>query len=256
MKLATRNRSPPFIPRPRQPQRTAPPVLDVGVEDTPSHMANADTDLPNHTTGQCHCGRTRYRLRLDKMSSDLALSAYCHCSSCQRLNGAPFIWTTHWEEAAVEWLLPDDDDTATQATGGPSSSPSGPNVMVSGETTARGGARLIALDRENPVIPDVAYTPAMTVYEALKGRKWKQRCADCGTPMGSWNQMSRRWSIWPSTLSRSHPSAGPEGAIHPAILEAIRPDHHQFYGPWKLMPVPDGLDKWEGYKEQSQKVAS
>ncbi|PWN30689.1 hypothetical protein BDZ90DRAFT_229695 [Jaminaea rosea] len=99
----------------------------------------------------------------------------------------------------------------------------------------------------------------MTIFESMEGRKWKQRCSTCGTPMGSWNEAKRRWSIWPSSLARSYQPEGdgassPEGAIHPSILAAIRADHHQFYGPWRLMNINDDLPKWDGYKEQSQRV--
>lgn len=70
----------------------------------------------------------------------------------------------------------------------------------------------------------------------------------------------RRWSIWPSTLSRDYqPEDGsppsPEGDIHPGILTAIAPDHHQFYGSWRMMGIKDELPKWEGYKGQSTRVS-
>lgn len=85
-----------------------------------------------------------------------------------------------------------------------------------------------------------------------------------------------RWTIWPSTLSRDYlPSPPPalspapapssstpppppqppkEGLPHPAIQQALRPGHHQFYGWWRTMDVRDGLDKWEGYASASERV--
>ena len=58
--------------------------------------------------GSCFCTSTTYALHLidnqtTPLSSNLTLSAYCHCSGCQRMNGAPFIHTTHWKEGALVW---------------------------------------------------------------------------------------------------------------------------------------------------------
>lgn len=58
--------------------------------------ANADADEsssskplpPVSWEGGCHCGRVRYELR---RARPLA-SKYCHCTTCQRLHGAPFQW--------------------------------------------------------------------------------------------------------------------------------------------------------------------
>lgn len=63
----------------------------------------------------------------------------------------------------------------------------------------RGGGRLIpsasASSSEttpsSPAVPSVVFAPSMAVYEALPGRKWKQRCDFCGTPMGSWNEAKK-----------------------------------------------------------------
>lgn len=134
--------------------------------------------LPSSTTGHCHCGKTRYRLRLTNVPSDLALSGYCHCTKCQRLNGAPFIWTTHWEAGAVEWIETQD--------GGESSQVSKESVR------AKGGALVIPLNAEQPSIPSARFSSAMTIFETMQGRKWKQRCSTCGTPMGSWNEAKKR----------------------------------------------------------------
>ncbi|CAO1615152.1 unnamed protein product [Sympodiomycopsis kandeliae] len=199
-------------------------------------------ELPASITGHCYCKRTAYTVRLTNLSSDLRLSAYCHCSNCQRLNGAPFIWTTHWAEDAVAW-----------------SSSTDSQVVEKGEAEVRtkGGARLIPSEEENPVIPDVEYAPTMAVFETMPMRKWKQRCDHCGTPLGSWNSVKRQWSLWPPTLSRDYTDAThppPEGAIHPTVFAAIAADHHQFYGPWRTMDVPDKLDKFVGYRYQGEKV--
>lgn len=93
--------------------------------------------------GACFCGETRLVIQAPARSH-FALSAYCHCTRCQRLNGAPFIWTTHWYgRESVDW--------------------------ASGKT------------------PEVA--------EVVKGMKWRYRCGDCGSPMGSWNESKQKCAI-------------------------------------------------------------
>ncbi|KAI3479803.1 hypothetical protein L1887_58198 [Cichorium endivia] len=51
--------------------------------------------------GHCHCGALEYQLNADP--AHLRLSAFCHCTRCQRINGAPYVWTTHWAKDAVTW---------------------------------------------------------------------------------------------------------------------------------------------------------
>ena len=52
--------------------------------------------------GACYCGATSFTLPDAK--DTLTMSAYCHCSRCSRLAGAPFIWTAHWKgKNSVEW---------------------------------------------------------------------------------------------------------------------------------------------------------
>lgn len=47
-----------------------------------------DEDFPVKWRGRCHCGRVRYQLRRERPLA----SKYCHCTTCQRLHGAPFQW--------------------------------------------------------------------------------------------------------------------------------------------------------------------
>lgn len=140
-------------------------------------MTAPSSSLPSNTTGHCACTRTRFTLNLTNLPSDLRLSAYCHCSKCQRLNGAPFIWTTHWAESAVRW-----------------SSSTIPNEGAGKGND--GSARLIALSDGdvdvNVNVPDPSFPPSMAVYETMANRKWKLRCDHCGTPLGSWNQARRQ----------------------------------------------------------------
>ncbi|KDR85528.1 hypothetical protein GALMADRAFT_367282 [Galerina marginata CBS 339.88] len=48
--------------------------------------------------GGCFCGSASYRV-----AGKPILSAYCHCSLCQRLNAAPFIITTHFPASRFAW---------------------------------------------------------------------------------------------------------------------------------------------------------
>ena len=150
--------------------------MRINIPDAESSSSSSSQDLPKFTTGHCSCGRSRYRVDLTNLSSDLRLTAYCHCSRCARLNGAPFIWTTHWAQEAVTWLN-QEGEVPPSSKGSDSTSP-----------RSRGGARLIPVDEANPDVPQATYAPSMAVYETMKGRKWKQRCDHCGTPLGSWNQ--------------------------------------------------------------------
>jgi len=50
--------------------------------------------------GGCFCMRIRYSIYLN---TNPLLSAYCHCTRCQRLFGAPFIHTIHLRPVTFEW---------------------------------------------------------------------------------------------------------------------------------------------------------
>lgn len=115
--------------------------------------------------GHCGCGALKYKIDISNIDKDLALSAYCHCASCQRINGAPFIWTSHWEYDAVVW----DPPSQGVPPGAPSGNPK--NVLMS--TTE-------------------AFSPSMQIFEALPSKKWKLRCKHCGSPVGSWNAGTKR----------------------------------------------------------------
>lgn len=104
--------------------------------------------------GHCACGSLRYRIDVSNIERDLVLSGYCHCSQCQRLNGAPFVWTNHWLYPALTWDPP--------AAGPPPGAP---------DASSGSGH----------------FSPNMKTYGLMEGRKWKLRCKNCGSPLGSWN---------------------------------------------------------------------
>ncbi|KAH7915675.1 Mss4-like protein [Hygrophoropsis aurantiaca] len=48
--------------------------------------------------GSCFCGSVTYVIFAPPV-----LSAYCHCTNCQRLNACPCVHTIHFEESDFEW---------------------------------------------------------------------------------------------------------------------------------------------------------
>lgn len=62
------------------------------------HDDKSNPDTPIHWHGACHCGRVAYHLH---RAAPLA-AKYCHCTTCQRLHGAPFQWAAifHKEDIA------------------------------------------------------------------------------------------------------------------------------------------------------------
>ncbi|KAF9056039.1 Mss4-like protein [Panaeolus papilionaceus] len=54
--------------------------------------------------GGCYCKRVRYQV-----TGSPLLSAYCHCTLCQRFNAAAFILTIHFPEPNFKWTHSDED---------------------------------------------------------------------------------------------------------------------------------------------------
>ncbi|KAJ7109819.1 Mss4-like protein [Mycena epipterygia] len=67
---------------------------------SPSHMPTSVR------AGACFCGSVSYTV-----TGDPTLSAYCHCSRCQVMNGSAFIWTIHFPAAAFAWTHSDPHNT-------------------------------------------------------------------------------------------------------------------------------------------------
>ncbi|ROW01278.1 hypothetical protein VMCG_05876 [Cytospora schulzeri] len=49
--------------------------------------------------GECHCGRIKYELSRDRPLA----SKYCHCTTCQRLHGAPFQWAAIFHKEDINF---------------------------------------------------------------------------------------------------------------------------------------------------------
>ncbi|UZJ53878.1 hypothetical protein CBS101457_003198 [Exobasidium rhododendri] len=194
----------------------------------------------NVIRGHCACGSLRYTIDVSNIDRDLKLSMYCHCSQCQRLNGAPFVWSTHWSYPSVTWDPP--------AQGPPPGAPV-PDSSSSSSSFLQ------------PSSPSGHFSPKMQTYENMKGRKWKLRCKDCGSPIGSWNAAKSKWTIWGVTLEREEAKGEDKGIlaqgeynVPPDVMTKIKPDHHQFYEAWRAMDINDKLEKWTGYRGESTQV--
>ncbi|CEH17145.1 Mss4-like [Ceraceosorus bombacis] len=185
--------------------------------------------------------------RLDEAYDEDLTSAYCHCTRCQRFNAAPFVHTLHLPFAAVSWIPEAREDVRA------------PHLDSNTLQEAQE-------DRKNRGFPKArgsSWSEMLETYEAQEGRKWKLS-----------------WSIWPPTIQRAPSTTeaasnnninsnnhnntnniptshftGKQLASEKA-WRLMRPDHHQFYGPWRSFDVQDdGRDKFIGYKGKSERVA-
>jgi hypothetical protein len=169
-------------------------------------------------TGSCFCRKVTYEIRALPL-----LSAYCHCTQCQRLNGTgmffflvncgvrgpfnvkwiatacSFLHTMHFEANKFKWTQSEPDEQA--------------------------------LDY---------YDNHTKPYK----RRW--RCRNCGSAIASYNSKKNRWSVWGATLDRDE-----DGGIK--NWELVKPTCHQFYGT-RLLDINDALSKWEGYEDQSNRL--
>ncbi|EGG02604.1 uncharacterized protein MELLADRAFT_66138 [Melampsora larici-populina 98AG31] len=147
---------------------------------------------------------------------NLTLSAYCHCTNCQRLNGSPFVWTTHWKQESLKWL----------------------------------NSTMIPFKHLEEGISD-----KLDIYESMPGRKFKLRCKNCGSPVGSYSIVKKEWTIWGTTLERfkSNEKSANDSTSNIKGWEFIKPDTHIFYGT-RILDVVDKLSKWAGYEGESEKL--
>ncbi len=139
----------------------------------------------------CHCGAVRYEVSADPVDAKI-----CHCSTCQKLHGAPMQWAAIFRKADVR--------------------------MTQGVENLRFYAS--ALDR--PV-----RTPPCKVS-----------CALCGTPIA--DEGRRMWLAFPTLFDFDEAGKVPE---------AFRPTCHIFYGQ-RAVDVDDGLPKWSGHKNASDRI--
>lgn len=170
------------------------------------------------TSGEVHKGACFCRSVSYEVTESPILSAYCHCTMCQRLNGmsdlswvpysgilfisllyigCPFVHTIHFPASAFSW-------THEQPHGN-------------------------SLD-------------SFTVPEKPWKTRW--RCKRCGAVVASSNSKANKWSIWGAQLER-----GAEGRLS----ETLKSTGHIFYET-RMLDVDDALGKWVGYEDQSEQI--
>ncbi|KAF9486390.1 hypothetical protein BDN70DRAFT_794092 [Pholiota conissans] len=66
------------------------------LNSSPQVFDNSDASLVHR--GGCFCGSASYQVKGLPL-----LSAFCHCTLCQRLNAAAFIHTSHFPASGFEW---------------------------------------------------------------------------------------------------------------------------------------------------------
>lgn len=92
-------------PNHQNPQSSSPddqnrtPDLDAWKERPPYQIHTSANDFKAVWNGKCHCGKTRYQLSRDRPLS----SKYCHCTTCQRLHGAPFQWAAIFHKTDINF---------------------------------------------------------------------------------------------------------------------------------------------------------
>lgn len=165
--------------------------------------------------GSCFCGAVSYVL-----SGRPILSAYCHCTNCQRLTGArvtccgafcelamltysmlgcPFVHSMHYKGSDFAWSHAEPHD-----------------------------AQLDFF-----VIPS-------------RPHKTRARCKSCGATVASYNSDTTCWSVWGAHLRRNA-----NGAIDD--WDSVKPTAHIFYGT-RMLDIDDDLGKWEGYENRSPRI--
>lgn len=121
--------------------------------------------------GHCGCGKAQYTVTLTPPDApECYLRGACHCTTCSRINGSPYIWTSHWVASTVKWV------GATQPPPPAAAPDSSPDEVTPDYLASFLGDRL-------------------DTWESLAGRKWKLRCRHCGSPMGTWNRVTGRYVL-------------------------------------------------------------
>ncbi|EGG02603.1 uncharacterized protein MELLADRAFT_109905 [Melampsora larici-populina 98AG31] len=191
--------------------------------------------------GSCFCQHVQFSIHLSNEASNtnqsdlekkhkaaseikpenLILSAYCHCTNCQRRNGAPFVWTTHWKHEAIKWI----------------------------------NSTIVPFDHLESGLPNT-----VQVYELTPGQAFKLHCKKCGSPVGSYSIANKEWCIWGTTLERSKSdstSTDLTSSQHTTLIKGwdlIKPTAHIFYDT-RILDIRDNLGRWVGYEGDSEQLA-
>lgn len=73
--------------------------LDEWKHREPYRIHDTGEVFPVKWKGGCHCGRVKYQLSRERP----LVSKYCHCTTCQRLHGAPFQWSTIFHKKDINF---------------------------------------------------------------------------------------------------------------------------------------------------------
>lgn len=65
----------------------------------PYRIHQSDEKFSVKWRGGCHCGRVKFQLSRERP----LVSKYCHCTTCQRLHGAPFQWCTIFHKKDINF---------------------------------------------------------------------------------------------------------------------------------------------------------
>ncbi|KAF3761872.1 hypothetical protein M406DRAFT_265643 [Cryphonectria parasitica EP155] len=99
----SKSRSPSHEPHQHQANATTHRQEDEWKHRAPYRVLDDDDDdkdvSPARWHGACHCGRVKYQLHRDRPLS----SKYCHCTTCQRLHGAPFQWAAIFHKEDIRF---------------------------------------------------------------------------------------------------------------------------------------------------------
>jgi hypothetical protein len=73
--------------------------LDDWKQRAPYQIHTPNDDFHTIWKGSCHCGKVRYQLSREKPLA----AKYCHCTTCQRLHGAPFQWAAIFHKTDINF---------------------------------------------------------------------------------------------------------------------------------------------------------
>lgn len=73
--------------------------LDKWKHREPYRIHQSDEKFSVKWRGGCHCGRVKFQLSRERP----LVSKYCHCTTCQRLHGAPFQWCTIFHKKDINF---------------------------------------------------------------------------------------------------------------------------------------------------------
>lgn len=104
----TKNDQPPSEPHRHQASSTTHRKEDEWKHRAPYRIHNDDASAGDDGDGDkftarwrggCHCGRVQYELGRERPLK----SKYCHCTTCQRLHGAPFQWAAVFHKEDINF---------------------------------------------------------------------------------------------------------------------------------------------------------